>query len=245
MDAIVGHIRWMIRRDMPEVLHIENTSFEFPWTEEDFIRALRQRNCIGMVVEHDERIVGFMLYELHKTRLHLLNFAVHRDERGKGFGSHLITKLVSKLSTDRRNRIVLEIRETNIEGQAFFRSNGFVAISTIRGHFEDCCPPEDAYVMELRYGGSTESDYTPEIHEPPKAEPTPSGDQLIHHPEDLIEKRTYHVTYRDGSRFAGDFIALSHRKSGLRVRFRVDGGERVPMWKQLRQVIKQERPDTE
>ena len=34
------HIRWMIRRDMPEVLEIERKSFEFPWFEEDFIRCL-------------------------------------------------------------------------------------------------------------------------------------------------------------------------------------------------------------
>ena len=81
------HIRWMIRRDMPEVLEIEERSFEFPWTEEDFIRCLRQRNCIGMVAEHDERVVGFMIYELHKTRLHLLNFCVHRDLRRRGVGT--------------------------------------------------------------------------------------------------------------------------------------------------------------
>ena len=28
------HIRWMIRRDMGEVLDIEQASFEFPWLEE-------------------------------------------------------------------------------------------------------------------------------------------------------------------------------------------------------------------
>ena len=81
------HIRWMIRRDMPEVLDIENGSFEFPWSEEDFIRCLRQRNCIGMVAEHDERVVGFMIYELHKNRLHILNFAVHEQLRRRGVGS--------------------------------------------------------------------------------------------------------------------------------------------------------------
>ena len=35
------HIRWMIRRDMPEVLAIEHASFEFPWCEEEFLRVLR------------------------------------------------------------------------------------------------------------------------------------------------------------------------------------------------------------
>lgn len=69
------HIRWMIRRDMPEVLAIEAASFEFPWLEDDFIRCLRQRNCIGMVAEHDDRVVGFMIYELNKSRIQVLNFA--------------------------------------------------------------------------------------------------------------------------------------------------------------------------
>ena len=53
----------MIRRDMPEVLAIEGESFEFPWLEDDFIHCLRQRNCIGMVAEHEDRVVGFMIYE--------------------------------------------------------------------------------------------------------------------------------------------------------------------------------------
>jgi [ribosomal protein S18]-alanine N-acetyltransferase len=115
------HIRWMIRRDMPEVLAIENRSFEFPWSEDDFIRCLRQRNCIGMVAEYDERVVGFMIYELHKNRLHILNFAVRPEFRRQGIGRSMIRKLVGKLSQQRRNRIMLEIRETNLDAQLFFR----------------------------------------------------------------------------------------------------------------------------
>src|SRR5712664_3532430 len=111
------NIRWMIRRDMPEVLEIEGEGFEFPWCEEDFVRCLRQRNCIGMVAEHDDRVVGFMIYELHKTRLHILNFAVHTRYRRLGVGSHMVTKLVGKLTTQRRNRILLEVRETNLAAQ--------------------------------------------------------------------------------------------------------------------------------
>ena len=40
-------VRWMIRRDMPEVLDVEGDSFKLPWLEEDFIRCLRQRDCSG------------------------------------------------------------------------------------------------------------------------------------------------------------------------------------------------------
>jgi len=143
------HIRWMIRRDMADVLEIENSSFEFPWFEEDFIRCLRQRNCIGMVAEYDEHIVGFMIYELHKVRLHILNFAVHPEFRRNHVGEQMVSKLISKLSYQRRTQITLEVRETNLEAQLFFRGQDFRATSVLRSFYEDT--PEDAYLMEYQY----------------------------------------------------------------------------------------------
>lgn len=155
------HIRWMIRRDMPEVLEIENDSFEFSWSEDDFVRCLRQRNCIGMVAEHDERIVGFMIYELHKNRLHVLNFAVRDDLRRRGIGSQMMRKLVQKLSNQRRNRIMLEVRETNLPAQLFFRASGFRAVSLLREFYDDT--PEDAYLMQYSYVPETLEMSSPRI----------------------------------------------------------------------------------
>ncbi len=59
---------------MAEILCIEEESFEFPWADTDFTRCLRQRNCIGMVAEISGGVVGYMLYELHRTKVHILNF---------------------------------------------------------------------------------------------------------------------------------------------------------------------------
>jgi ribosomal-protein-alanine N-acetyltransferase len=143
------HIRWMIRRDMPEVIEIENSGFEFPWSEDDFIRCLRQRNCIGMVAECEDHVVGFMIYELHKTRLHLLNFAVSANCRRRGVGNQMLDKLVGKLSNQRRTRILLEVRETNLAAQLFFRTAGFRAVSVLRDYYDDTT--EDAYLMQYRY----------------------------------------------------------------------------------------------
>ncbi len=154
------HIRWMIRRDMPSVLAIEEASFEFPWSEEEFIRCLRQRNCIGMVAERDDEVVGFMIYELHKNRLHLLNFAVCPSARRQNVGSRMLEKLSSKLSADRRNRILLEVRETNLDAQLFFKSLNFRAISVLRDYYEDTT--EDAYLMQFRYRPTAEELHTSE-----------------------------------------------------------------------------------
>lgn len=133
------------RLGMPEVHEIEDAVFEFPWSEDDLIRCLRQRNCIGMVAEHNEKIVGYMIYEFHKNRLHILNFTVHQSFQRRGVGRQMIHKLVSKLSPH-RNRIVLEVRETNLDMQLFLRCMGFRAISLLQKLYKNT--PEDAFLFQ-------------------------------------------------------------------------------------------------
>jgi len=150
------HIRWMIRRDMPEVLAIEHASFDFPWCEEEFLRVLRQRNCIGMVAEYGERVVGFMIYELHKSKLHVIDFATHPEFRRQGVGHQMVAKLVGKLSSHRRTKITLHVRESNLSAQLFYRIQGFRATDVVREHFEDT--NEDAYSMSYRFDESVIDD---------------------------------------------------------------------------------------
>ncbi len=142
-------IRWQLRLDMPTVLEIERSSFEFPWTEEDFICFLRNRRCIGMVAEHAGRVVGFMEYEVGPNAIRLRNLAVCRLWRRLGVGSQMVAKLIRKLYTLRRKRIVVTVRESNLPAQLFFRACGFVATKVLRGTYDDT--PEDAYVMVYRH----------------------------------------------------------------------------------------------
>ena len=153
-EAVCVHIRWMIRRDMTAVLEIEKQNFEFPWSEDDFIRCLRQRNCIGMVAEREEEVVGFMIYELHKNRLHILNFAVADSHKRCSIGQSMVSKLVGKLSNDRRNRIMQQVRDTYLEAQLFFKQLGFRAVSVLHDFYEDST--EDAYLMQYRYQPTAE-----------------------------------------------------------------------------------------
>jgi ribosomal-protein-alanine N-acetyltransferase len=155
-EQVRAHIRWMIRRDMPEVLVTEQESFEHSWSEEDFLRCLRQRNCIGMVAEQGEKVVGFMIYELHKSKLHILNFAVHPEYRRTHVGSQMVAKLISKLSSHRRTRITLEVRETNLVAQLFFRKQEFKAMRVLRAYYEDT--GEDAFLMQYRIADDTNED---------------------------------------------------------------------------------------
>lgn len=142
------YVRWAIRRDFAEILEIERLCFEFPWSEEDFIRCLRQKFCIGMVAELHGHIVGFMVYEIHRTRIHLLNLAVMPAFQRRGVGAAMIAKLVQKLSPKRRTRIITETRESNLDAQLFFKALGFRAGSVLSDFYDDTT--EDAYLFQYR-----------------------------------------------------------------------------------------------
>jgi ribosomal-protein-alanine N-acetyltransferase len=146
-----AQIRWLIRRDMDDVLRIERESFVGPWTEDDLLSVLRNRAVIGTVIETGNEIKGFMVYELHKERLELLNMAVDPAERRKGYGRQMIQRLIDKLSQQRRRSVEVVVRESNVNAQLFFSSLGFRSVRIHRKHFDDV--PEDGYRFRYSVDG--------------------------------------------------------------------------------------------
>jgi [ribosomal protein S18]-alanine N-acetyltransferase len=106
-----------------------------------------------------DEVVGYMIYELHKSRLHLLSLAIDPGYRRRGIGRAMVQKLIDKLSFQRRNRLLLEIRETNLEGQLFFKEMGFRAISVLYQFYDQS--HEDAYLMQFRASDVVSSDMEP------------------------------------------------------------------------------------
>lgn len=146
----VVNMNWMIRRHLPDVLAIEQASYPDPWSEEDFCRCLRQRSTIGLVaVTLQQELVGFMVYELHKTHLQLLDLAVAPAWRRLGVGTQLVEKLKGKLAPARRSELCLEVRESNLPAQLFFRALGLRAVAVLHNYC-GADDREDAYRMRYR-----------------------------------------------------------------------------------------------
>jgi ribosomal-protein-alanine N-acetyltransferase len=151
---MTGHIRWLIKRDMPEVMTIERRCFDNPYTEAEIIAVFRQRSTIGMVYEEDDRVIGFMLYDLQPRRLDILDFAVHPEFQRQGVGLQMVQKLIGKLTPERRNRLRVIVRETNLQAQLFFQACSFRAVKIARRPYANSA--EDGYVMDLNLAPANE-----------------------------------------------------------------------------------------
>ena len=64
----------------------------------------------------------------------------------------------------RRTRIQLEVRETTLAAQLFFKNLGFRAISLLREFYEDS--PEDAYLMQFRFKAGDNENNIDDLDQP-------------------------------------------------------------------------------
>ena len=154
--------RWLIRRDIPEVLKTEQLCFEHPWPEEHVFWHLRQRNIIGAVVETpDGQVVGHCMYQLQSKKLELLRIAVQPKHQLCGYGKHMIDYLRKKLSAQRRTTLTATTSEWNLPAQLFFRGCGMTCTAVDRKLFGD---DHDAYTFEV--GPDDDYDhYNPAAHQ--------------------------------------------------------------------------------
>jgi ribosomal-protein-alanine N-acetyltransferase len=153
-ECVRVHVRWLLRRDLPELLRIEQASFDHAWTEEDVLRALQQPNHFSLVAEHEEMVIGYILYDLHKSKLHILRLAVLPEYRRQGIGAQFVTTLKGKLSIHRRTRITAVVRERNLDALHFFHRQGFLATTVLRAYYMDSC--EDGFLMQYKLPGVDE-----------------------------------------------------------------------------------------
>jgi ribosomal-protein-alanine N-acetyltransferase len=140
-------IRWIIGKDMPEVVTIEQISFpDNPWTEDAFRKFLRRKNAIGLCCEMHGYVIGYCCYSLHKRRIEIENFAVHPEFRRFGVGKSMVDRLFDKLSIGgRRQALTTMVRETNTAAHLFLNGCGFTCRSVERNPYDDA--NDDGYVF--------------------------------------------------------------------------------------------------
>lgn len=141
MNAVVklpnAGLRLMTHRDLPEVLQIESSAYEFPWSEGIFRDCLRVGYACWIYEKH-EVIQAYGVMSIVVRECHILNLCVKPQEQSRGLGRLVLRRLLNIARRYRVDTAILEVRPSNWRAVTLYLSEGFNEV----GRREDYYPAE-------------------------------------------------------------------------------------------------------
>jgi ribosomal-protein-alanine N-acetyltransferase len=146
-------IRRVQLKDIDEIMQIERQSFPVAWEYTIFLNICIRKGQVSSgesgtifmdVLELNNRVIGYSVWEFDRRKAegHILNLAIHPNERRKGNGRRMLLSVVEQLITLHTKLCRLEVRESNIPARALYEASGFKPSGKIAGYYFD----EDAIV---------------------------------------------------------------------------------------------------
>ena len=124
-----------------------------PWGFDVFAEELKKSWARIEVLRDSadpECILGFCNYWLVQDEIHLLNLAVAENMRRRGFGRLLANHLIAVGKQNGIERILLEVRVSNLPARKLYESMGFETVRRRKQYYAE--DREDALVMQLEIG---------------------------------------------------------------------------------------------
>ena len=129
--------------DLPVVMEIEKSAYQYPWSLGNF------RDCLGTgyrcrIFEMEGAIRGYSLVSIGAREAHILNLCIHSTLRGKGYGRLLLEEQLDALAEYEVDMVLLEVRPSNISAISLYESLGFNELGRRKGYYPATGGREDA-----------------------------------------------------------------------------------------------------
>lgn len=116
--------RKMSEQDLDDVLTLERSAYEFPWSETIFKDCLRV-NYHCYVVEYRQSTKGYAVMTVAAGESHILNLCLDPSLRGHGIGRNLLAHLTDDARRYRADTMLLEVRISNEIATSLYLNAGF------------------------------------------------------------------------------------------------------------------------
>lgn len=141
--------------DLEEIAALEEISFPSPWKRAYFAGELQAngRFCV-VAVGDDERVVGYVFAMHYLDEMHINKIATHPEVRRGGIATVLMAACRGFAVSHGVRTMSLEVRESNLAAQTFYRKLHFHPVYTRRNYYPD---GEAAVVMMAGVDAAGES----------------------------------------------------------------------------------------
>ena len=144
-------IRLMRPEDLDPVMAIERSSFESPWTKNNFFDEFKNSDLsTQLVMEFDHQVIAFAIVWIILDECHLANIAVHTDFRRIGVAEILLNKVIQIARERNCKKIMLEVRQSNEPAIQLYNKYRFEKVGMRKNYYHDgFMRQEDAVLMDL------------------------------------------------------------------------------------------------
>ena len=139
-------IRAMRGNDVGDVVGIERSSYQFPWSEGIFRDCLRV-GYVCRVVTVSRQVMAYGVMSFGAGEAHILNLCVAEGYRCRGVGRRLLGTLIERATAAGMADAFLEVRPSNMAAIRLYLALGFEQVGMRRGYYQAANGREDAAVL--------------------------------------------------------------------------------------------------
>lgn len=138
----------MTEQDLAEVLAVEAAIYSHPWTLGNFADSLRAgHQC--WTWRRGAELVGYFVLATGAGEAHLLNLSIAAPWQRQGLGALLLGEAMRVARAKGAERLLLEVRPSNLAAQRLYLRLGFRQVGLRRGYYPAHDGREDALVMAI------------------------------------------------------------------------------------------------
>lgn len=143
---ISWHIRLAERRDVPELLFIEEAQFPEPWTKGMLLDEITNtENRRYTVAVENKKIVGYLGLMYVLDEFHINTIGTLPGEERRGIAASLLDEGWADAKKRGMKRATLEVAVSNKPAQALYAKYGFAPVGIRKNYYEKI--QEDALVL--------------------------------------------------------------------------------------------------
>lgn len=142
------NFRKMREDDLDEVIAIEESVYQFPWTRGIFYDCLNV-GYFCWVMQHQQKIIAYSIMSVAADESHLLTIVVPEAEQGKGYGKKMLEEMIGLAKKNDANDMYLEVRISNKAAIQLYHQRGFNELGVRNNYYPAEHGREDALILAL------------------------------------------------------------------------------------------------
>ncbi len=133
--------------DLAEIANNLTSDFDEFWNSSILESEIKNPFSQYIIAKINREIVGFAGVIDTVDQLEITNIVVRKDFRKKGIGNELLTELIKLAKENGKEKITLEVNNTNLAAIKLYEKNGFKNVGFRKKYYNNTY---DANIMTLK-----------------------------------------------------------------------------------------------